>query len=156
GGITTSPTSADGYFPANSLLMVTAVPNNGFGFVGFGGDLTGSTNPQNLQMTAPKTVIATFTGVTPVTVTSTPPGLPVTVDGSVITTPQTFQWAPGSGHTYSAFSPPQGQTSRYIFLSWNNGQTGPQQITVGTSPVTLTAAFDLQYLVSYAANPAAG
>ena len=38
---------------------------------------------------------------TTTTVSSNPPGLQVMVDGSAITTPQTFNWAPGSQHTLS-------------------------------------------------------
>ncbi len=44
---------------------------------------------------------------TEVTVTSNPPGLQVIVDGSTVTTPQTYAWALNSMHTLNVSSTPQ-------------------------------------------------
>ena len=46
-------------------MQVTALANSGYQFANFLGDLTGSTNPQSVAMTAPRAVTANFTAVTP-------------------------------------------------------------------------------------------
>ncbi len=53
---------ADGVtlYASGTNASLRAVPNSGFGFVSFNGDLTGSTNPQTLLMNSNKTVGATF------------------------------------------------------------------------------------------------
>src|SRR6185503_4757636 len=39
---------------------VTATANAGYAFTGFSGDLSGTANPQNISMTAPRSVMANF------------------------------------------------------------------------------------------------
>jgi hypothetical protein len=66
-----------------------------------------------------------------VTITSNPPGLQVTVDGSIITTPQTFNWALNSTHTLSV--PSNAQTlsgTTYIYGRWNDDPAASHTITV--------------------------
>ena len=65
GNGTVTPPSGTYY---EGLLQLTAVPNSGYAFLGWSGDLSGSTNPANITMNANKTVTATF-GVAPSNVT---------------------------------------------------------------------------------------
>jgi len=52
---------ADGtYYDTGTILGLQANPNSGWFFTGWSGDLTGTTNPQNLTMGAPKSVTAAF------------------------------------------------------------------------------------------------
>ncbi|MCC6390811.1 MAG: hypothetical protein IT167_09415, partial [Bryobacterales bacterium] len=71
---------------------------------GFTGALSGTATPQSLTMTGPLTVTAQFgaNGTTPITVTSLPAGLVVSVDGTSYVTPAYFQWTVGSSHTLAA------------------------------------------------------
>lgn len=86
---------------------------------------------------------------TGVVVTSNPPGLTVTVDGTAITTPQWFDWAIGSSHSVSADT--QGNDSaRYVFGRWNSSFDPAQDITVTPDLSVLTAHFVRQYKVSIA------
>jgi hypothetical protein len=62
-------TPATDYFDQGATVQVTATANQGFTFVNFSGDLTGSTNPQSITMSAPRSVVANFTG-TPTTLTA--------------------------------------------------------------------------------------
>jgi subtilisin-like proprotein convertase family protein len=62
-------TPATGYFDQGASVQVNASANAGFTFVNFSGDLTGSTNPQSVVMSAPRSVVANFTG-TPTTLTA--------------------------------------------------------------------------------------
>ncbi len=60
GAVTASPASPDGFYDAGTAVQLTAAAADGFQFVSFGGDLTGSDNPQSLVMSAPRTVAAAF------------------------------------------------------------------------------------------------
>jgi hypothetical protein len=55
GSITTG-----GFFSPGASVVITAVPNAGFRFTGFSGDLSGTTNPQTIVMNGPKNVTANF------------------------------------------------------------------------------------------------
>lgn len=57
-GGTISP--ASGLYSSGSVVSVSASANSGYTFPGFSGDLTGSTTPQNLTMSAAKSVTANF------------------------------------------------------------------------------------------------
>ena len=61
----------------------------------------------------------------PTTVATNPSGLAIVVDGVTLTSPQAFDWAPGTTHTIGAVSPQGSGGTRYVFTSWsdNGGQT---------------------------------
>ncbi|TRX71764.1 T9SS type A sorting domain-containing protein [Carboxylicivirga sp. M1479] len=56
---TISPSSGD--VPQDSDQTITAIPYHGYEFSGWGGDLSGATNPATLTMDADKSISATFT-----------------------------------------------------------------------------------------------
>jgi sugar lactone lactonase YvrE len=60
GAIGASPASPDGFYDAGTTVQLTATAADGFQFVSFSGDLTGSANPQPLLMSASRTVTASF------------------------------------------------------------------------------------------------
>ena len=60
-GGTISPASG---FYDQGVVVITATANPGYTFAGFGGALTGTTNPQNLSLTSSKSVTANFTAPT--------------------------------------------------------------------------------------------
>ena len=68
GSISATPASASGGYPSGTSVQLTALPNPGFSFGGWGGDLTGTANPQMIAMNGPHIVTAAFTG-TPTVVT---------------------------------------------------------------------------------------
>src|SRR5207248_5191567 len=57
-GGTISP--ASGWYNSGTVVAVSATANSGFTFAGFSGDLTGTTTPQNVTMSAPRSVTASF------------------------------------------------------------------------------------------------
>lgn len=160
GSLTANPPSTDGYYYAGTPVVVTATPATGFTFANFSGDATGTTNPQTLTMNAPKTVAANFTAVqqtTPITITSTPPGLTVIVDGAPTVTPATFNWAPNSPHTFQAQTAiANGAGSRLVFANWSNNNTtaAAQTITTPTAATTYTASYTTQYLLTLGVSTA--
>lgn len=62
GSVLLTPAVPDGFYPANTSVLVSASPGAGFMFSGFTGALAGPSNPQSLTMTAPQSVTAHFAG----------------------------------------------------------------------------------------------
>ncbi len=60
GAVSAIPTSKNGSYAFGTSVQLTALPANGYGFVGFTGDLTGSANPQSLVISTARSVTATF------------------------------------------------------------------------------------------------
>jgi astacin len=55
------------------------------------------------------------------TISTSPPGLDIIVDGVRVTTPATFDWAPGSTHRLEAPSPQMGDDrTRFLFGRWTD------------------------------------
>jgi uncharacterized protein (TIGR03790 family) len=54
---------ASGWYSSGAVVAVSATANNGYQFAGFTGALTGTTTPQNLTLTAPASVTATFSNI---------------------------------------------------------------------------------------------
>ena len=86
-----------------------------------------------------------------ITITSSPAGSGyVTVDGSPITTPQTYSWNPGDSHTIAANSPTNtvsGQ-SQYVWTSWSDSGAQSHSYVVPSSDATVTGYFQLQYYLT--------
>ena len=73
-------------------------------------------------MSAPRSVTATFTNLTVVTVTTNPSGLGIIVDNTAIIAPQTFNWVIGTGHTIGAVTPQSAPGNNvYEFSMWSDG-----------------------------------
>src|SRR4030095_7329276 len=60
------------WFDSGSNVIITATPASGYGFAGFSGDLSGTTNPNNISMNAAKTVTANFKGLTTTSLSTSP------------------------------------------------------------------------------------
>lgn len=60
GTISANPTSASGYYNSGTTVQLTAAPNTGYKFNGWGGALGGTANPQSVTMSAPQSVTAVF------------------------------------------------------------------------------------------------
>ena len=81
-----------------------------------------------------------------VTVTTSPAGLPVTVDGATSTAPVVTAWLIGSSHTVSVASAISlGPTARYLWSDWSDSGAISHSIVVGTNDTTITASFTKQY-----------
>jgi hypothetical protein len=86
------------------------------------------------------------------TVTTNPPGLSVTIDGTAMTAPQSFSWTPGSMHTIAVTSPQGNSGTMYTFASWSDSGAMSHQVTVPSSSITYTANFSTQYFLTTAAG----
>jgi hypothetical protein len=90
-------------------------------------------------------------------------GTVLTIDGTTYTyaqLPQSFTWAAGANHSISATTPASGGSGKqYVWQSWTNGNglaTASGTFTVPASTTTVTANYQAQYQISFAANPPAG
>jgi uncharacterized repeat protein (TIGR02543 family) len=88
-------------YPVNTVVTVTAVPNSGYAFTGWSGDLAGSANPTTITMNANKSITATMDyPVLPrsgwVASASSANGSPANaIDGDIGT-----RWSTGANQTY--------------------------------------------------------
>ncbi len=143
GGGTVTP--ASGWVSAGSGVTVSAAAASGYYFAGFTGALSGTATPQSLTMTGPLTVTAQFAanGTTPITVTSLPAGLVVSVDGTSYVTPAYFQWTVGSSHTLAAVVTPQTGADGlpYNFAYWSDGGEQTHTMTVAATTAPYVAVF---------------
>ena len=69
-----------------------------------------------------------------ITVTTSPAGLAIVVDGTAYIAPQTFNWVPGANHTLNVTSP-QGAGS-YVFANWSDGAAQSHTIVTPGSTAT--------------------
>jgi hypothetical protein len=145
-----------GWVNINTSPTLTATNASGFYFKNFSyGTTTTSTNPANIAVTTlPVTVTATFAADPVITVTSSPTGLLIYVDNVAITTPQIYTtWTPGSTHTLNAGQTATGMTGVHqTFVSWGDGSPVSYTYTVPITAATLTATFNLSYLLTLTSN----
>ena len=90
------------------------------------------------------------------TISTNPEGRDVEVDGMMFTTPQKFDWLPGTSHTIGVPSTQGDDTERFRFAKWSDG--GDREHTVAASSVTtvFTAHFIQEFQVETGARPPAG
>jgi hypothetical protein len=107
----------------------------------------------------PDNTLSIFLGNPPaptaVTLQTSPPGLAISVDGGIpMMTPVTLTLTQGP-HTIAAPSPQAGPVGeRYVFGRWSDGGSASHQITVLATPLTYTAVFGEQYLLTTSVQPA--
>jgi hypothetical protein len=90
---------------------------------------------------------------TSVTVTSNPPGLSVVVDGTAITTPQSFAWKLKSTHTLAVGSSAQTVGGvAYTYGRWNDNTAASHSITITQGNNTLTHPATSPSVTVYTAN----
>jgi len=125
-------------YPAGTVATVTAVPNAGYVFNNWGGDLSGSANPATITMSANKNITANFAASSATytlnvtssngTVTFNPPGSTYPVNTVV-----TVAAVPNSG---------------YMFTGWSgdlSGSANPTTLTMNANK-SITANMDYPVL----------
>lgn len=156
GSIRMTPQAEDGYYAARSELEIEGAPESGYAFLRWSGFQTGSENPKRTIVRTSGTLSAAFTSGAVTTVTSEPPGRRIVVDDGYYTAPYNFEWTAGSTHTLFVASPQAAEPARYLFQSWENGETGSRTVTASSGPATYTARFTTQHLLSAGVNSLLG
>jgi len=127
-----------GVYAAGTSVTVTAVADPDFGFVGWGGDLSGTANPQTLVVDTDKSVSASFDPTFTVAV-------PALSGGSVTLDPPGGVYTVGTIVNVTAVA-----SSGFIFASWGgdlSGTANPTSLVVDGDK-TVTADFDAVYTLS--------
>ncbi|MFB3882229.1 MAG: S-layer homology domain-containing protein [Armatimonadota bacterium] len=138
-----------GSFVDGTVVDLDPVPDPGWQFDHWSGDLTGSADPTTITMDANKAVTATFVRLYTLTVTGVGSGT-VVVDGvprHTSTLPWTGSFVSGTVVTLAANPDPSWQ-----FLNWSgdlSGNTTPTTITMDADKA-VTATFTQQYILSLA------
>jgi hypothetical protein len=128
GSLAASPAAADGYYANGVSVQITAAPGAGFAFTGFSGDLTGSTNPQSIAMSAPRSVTGSFSGFSTLTVDRAK--LNFGTANGIVTSPQSIRVSTGAGMSWSASS-----NQANISVSPGSGiGSGTFQVTASAGP----------------------
>ena len=118
---------------------------------------TGTTNPCSAVFGANPALTATFAPTAAITITTSPAGRTISVDGGgSLTAPQTFTWIVGSSHTITTTSPQTIGTTQYVFNNWSDGLAISHSITVPASATTYTANFTTQYQLTFAQSGIGG
>jgi hypothetical protein len=92
----------------------------------------------------------------PVTVTTSPAGLQVIVDGVTHTAPFNANWVPGSQHTIAVTSPQGDASTRYVFSNWSDGGAQSHGIIVPSQSSVYAANFTTQHRLTLSAAPSPG
>lgn len=118
------------------VVTVTAVPDPGWTFAGWSGDLSGSQNPTSIGIDSSKAITATFTQ-NQYTVTINP-----STGGSVVKEPVKATYVYGEVITFTATA-----DLNWAFVNWSgdlSGSVNPTTLTV-TGNHTVSADFALNY-----------
>ncbi|MFO7889681.1 MAG: hypothetical protein R6V04_05005 [bacterium] len=148
GGEIDPPTPGAWYESDTYAEVDTVQVNEGYNWNGW--SISGSVDdncPKSILMDGPKRVEALFGETTVCVITTSPPGLQVSIDGSNYTAPQSRRWLQGSSHTLSVQDLVEDDYVRYSFNSWNYGLFRTFSYTVKATVDTdsVTAYFDTRY-----------
>ncbi len=161
-GGTATPTSS--WQNAGIQIQIDATPAPNYMFSSWAGNGTGSysgaSNPATITMNGPISEVASFQLATvEITITSSPTtgaGF-VTVNGSPISTPQTFSWIIGSSHNITANSPVScGSGCQYVWQSWSDGGAKSHSYLAPNTPDILQASFKTQFSLTMSVSPVNG
>ncbi|HYS72320.1 MAG TPA: hypothetical protein VEM95_07845, partial [Thermoplasmata archaeon] len=148
GGVTATAPYAF-YCPRGASRTVEASSPQGTGGVRytFASWSDGGARNHTIGCFAPANLTAAFGTEFQITLATFPVGLDVLLNGTTVTTPQSFWWPIGSAHGLDATTPQGTGGTRDVFLSWSD--SGPRAHSVtATEPTSLTASFQVQYQLS--------
>ncbi len=118
GSVTKSPDKAS--YSYGETVTLQAVPDAGYNFVNWSGDISGGSNPMTFIMDSDKSVTATF-AVDTYTLTIT------SINGSVIKTPNKASYSHGEVVALEAIP-----NTGYHFLNWTGDASGSDSLTAIT------------------------
>ena len=140
--------SSGGTYDTGTSVQLTAVAAAGYRFDHWTGDLTGSTNPSSIAMTANRSVTAVFIQTFTLTVQSSP-----VAGGSVTLAPPGGTYDTGISVQLTAVA-----AAGYRFDHWTGdltGSTNPASIAM-TANRSVTAVFIQTFTLTVQSSPVAG
>jgi subtilase family serine protease len=155
-GGSVSPNCPSGcWYNSGALVSVIAASNAGYAFANWSGACTGN-GTCSVTMDAAKSVSANFVLTPSITVTTSPAGRQITVDGVNYIATQTFIWTAGSSHTIGVSSPQVREGTGYFYASWSDAGAQSHTIITPSSATAYTANFTIRYQLTTNASPSAG
>jgi lysophospholipase L1-like esterase len=142
GEVTADP--AHSFYPYSAVVNLAALPDDGWVFSGWSGDLGGSINPQSIVMNTNRTVTVTFTRIQYSMTISTNFGTTIPNFGN-------YSYYAGAEVNITACSPSAVAGERYIWQGWTGVGSGSytgmdQQATVVMNgPIIQTASWLHEY-----------
>jgi hypothetical protein len=153
GFYTITPYAADGYYPCDSEVTLSATVAEGVKFLDWTAPV-GQTNPRTFRVLLARDIRPNFTRGQTITFRSEPSGLPLRINAGNFVTPRTFATQPGNLFNVDAF-PQQAGTVQYRFSKWSQGGNAAQAIRVtGTDSIDVTVTYAVRYYASAEAIPA--
>ncbi len=125
-------------YACDEVVQLTAVPEAGYKFSSWGGDLSGTQNPASLTMNGTKNVVANFVPDQQYTVTVSASG-----GGTVTKSPPKDTYSPGEQVVITA-EPQLG----YMFTNWSGDASGT------TNPLTVTVNNNMNIVGNFTVAPA--
>ena len=150
--------SEDVYVPAGSSVVLQAIPNPGFVFLGWqpGANQVIQGFQNTVTMKYPLSVYPRFQVARPVMLATDPPELSLLADRATVTTPSTLEWGVETVHTMGAISPQQDKFGKFwAFQSWSDGGelNHAYKVASTSEPVILTAKYIPAGLVTILTQP---
>lgn len=141
-----TPGSPDGFYDSGTAVSIGASAASGFTFDSFSGSLTGTTQPQNLTMSAPRSVTAKFLqgSVSTTTVLTQPGAVPFSVSAQTIGLSAAVTASNGSPTGSILYTVRRGATVIGTPVTAAVGATASYQLPAGLAIGTLTATADYQ------------
>jgi len=143
---------------AGKTVQVQVNPPAGWVFLGWVGSMDGASGPNlSFTLSRPMSMLARFGLATRVTLATTPPGLQLYADRTVVSTPATLDWVEGSQHTIGPVEPQRDEVGAvWVFDSWSDGGAAHHAYTVGPANVgaIVTARFAPGLTVTVGSEPA--
>ena len=164
-------------YESAGTLPIQAIPNPGWIFAGWalGGSNLSSGCPsgvtcqfinsitvvppttfQNIDNNTPNTIYPQFVQGRAVTIQTSPPGLQVIADRTVVTTPANLTWGGGTTHQLGVTNAQNDlQGKLWVFTGWSDGgaMNHPYVVPSTTGALTVTANFAPGQRVSFYTNP---
>ncbi|KAB8155979.1 T9SS type A sorting domain-containing protein [Kordia sp. TARA_039_SRF] len=136
GSVTTNPNPSNGGYDFNQTVQLTPIPNAGFEFTGWSGDLSGNDVNEQLLMDSNKAVTATFTPIQrTLTINST--------GGTITTNPTPVNGTYDNGTTVTITVTPN---TGFMFDSWSGDASG------NANPLTIIMDGDKTITANYLKN----
>jgi hypothetical protein len=138
--------ASGGYYSSGQTLNLTATPSVGSAFVNWTGPVASPNSASTVVVVnAPAAIVANFAPTQTVNV-NVPFDVNYTLNGVNYSGPQFVKLGPGQ-YTLSTTSPQLSGTGtqQETFVSWSDGGALSHSITVGSSPLSISANFSTQY-----------
>ena len=102
------------------------------------------------------TIVGIHISLSDVTVTSSPPEVPVSSDSSGAAVSATLRWVNGSTHQLTAPATYQANGSSFVFTSWSDGVTALTRPFTPSADGPITARYNADRPLTLSASPTAG